>query len=140
MRIAVVAYLDPARQKMKQANFTDEGIATFASHFSEERVAPTSPRRASAGAEFVLAYCHWGREYTDRISRKQADYAQMVVDAGADYIFGSHSHCPQPYTVMTSKDGRRVPSCIRGGNFLSDITRSKPITDDTFVASSDSDT
>ena len=135
MRIAVVAYLDPARQKMKQANFTDEGIATFASHFSEDRVAADIAAARSAGAEFVLAYCHWGREYTDRISRKQADYAQMVVDAGADYIFGSHSHCPQPYTVMTSKDGRRVPVVYSGGNFLSDITRSKPITDDTFVAS-----
>ena len=72
MRIAVVAYLDPARQKMKQANFTDEGIATFASHFSEDRVAADIAAARSAGAEFVLAYCHWGREYTDRISQKQA--------------------------------------------------------------------
>lgn len=135
MRIAIVAYLDPARQKMKQANFTDEGIATFASHFSEERVRADIAAARDAGAEFVLAYCHWGREYTDRVSQKQAGYAQMVVDAGADYIFGSHSHCPQPYTVMQSQDGRRVPVVYSGGNFLSDITRSKPITDDTFVAS-----
>lgn len=135
MRIAVVAYLDPARQKMKQANFTDEGIATFASHFSEEKVRADIAAARRAGAEFVLAYCHWGREYTDRITQKQAGYAQMVVDAGADYVFGSHSHCPQPYTVMRSQDGRRVPVVYSGGNFLSDITRSKPITDDTFVAS-----
>ena len=135
MRIAVVAYLDPARQKMKQANFTDEGIATFASHFSEEHVSADIAAARRAGAEFVLAYCHWGREYTDQISPRQARYAQMVADAGADYIFGSHSHCPQPYTLVQSQDGRRVPVVYSGGNFLSDLTRYKPFTDDTFVAS-----
>ena len=135
MRIAVVAHLDPARQKMKQATFTAEGLETLASHFSEERVRADIASAREAGAEFVLAYCHWGREYTDLVSQKQADYAQMVVDAGADYVFGSHSHCPQPYTVLLSRDGRRVPVVYSGGNFLSDITRHKPITDDTFVSS-----
>jgi poly-gamma-glutamate synthesis protein (capsule biosynthesis protein) len=135
MRIAVVAHLDPARQKMKQANFTDEGLATFASPLAPDRVSADIAAAKAAGAEFVLAYCHWGREYTDQVSKRQADFAQMVVDAGADYVFGSHSHCPQPYSVLRSRDGRRVPVVYSGGNFLSDITRHKPITDDTFVAS-----
>lgn len=135
MRIAVVAHLDPARQKMKQANFTDEGLETFASPLAPDRVSADIAAAKAAGAEFVLAYCHWGREYTDQVSKRQADFAQMVVDAGADYVFGSHSHCPQPYTVLRSRDGRRVPVVYSGGNFLSDITRHKPITDDTFVAS-----
>lgn len=40
--------------------------------------------------------CHWGAEYTEKITARQARFAQMVADAGADYIYGSHSHCPQP--------------------------------------------
>src|SRR5699024_9309668 len=58
-----------------------------------------------------------------------------VADAGADYVFGSHSHCPQHYTVLITPDGRRVPVVYSGGNFVSHITRSKPITQDSFIAS-----
>ncbi|WP_019158030.1 CapA family protein [Brevibacterium senegalense] len=135
MRIGIVAHLDPARQKMKQANFTDEALATFANGLSAQRVEADIAAARAAGAEFVLAYCHWGREYTDRVTKRQADFAQTVADAGADYIFGSHSHCPQPYSVLRSRDGRRVPVVYSGGNFLSDINQYKPYTDDTFIAS-----
>lgn len=132
--IGVVSYLDGARQKMKQANFTDEGLAVIASHFDADRIEQDIAAARAAGAEFVLAYCHWGREYTDQITRRQENFARMVVDGGADYVFGSHSHCPQPYTIKTSKDGRSVPVVYSGGNLISDIGLKKPITQDAFVS------
>ncbi|WP_300343095.1 CapA family protein [Nesterenkonia sp.] len=131
--IAVVAYLDPARQKMKQVNLTPEGLQAVASRFEQERVEADIAAARQQGAEFVLAYAHWGSEYTERITRTQRRYAQMLVDAGADYVFGSHSHCPQRYERMRSSDGRDVPVVFSGGNFLSDIRRKKPITQDTFI-------
>lgn len=135
MTIGVVAYLDPNRQRMKKAHFTTEGLGAMASLFHSPRVSADIDAAKAAGAEFVLAYCHWGEEYTSTISQRQSQYAQMVADAGADYVFGSHSHCPQHYTVLTTPDGRRVPVVYSGGNFVSHITRHKPITQDSFIAS-----
>ncbi|QTV80575.1 CapA family protein [Microbacterium sp. NIBRBAC000506063] len=133
MRIAIVAYLDPARQRMKQLNFTSVGLSAMASPFDEEEIRADITAARNSGAEFVVACAHWGKEYTDEISSVQADYATMLVEAGADYVFGSHSHCPQRYTVLQSSDGRRVPVVYSGGNFLSDIQRKRPITQDTFI-------
>ncbi|PCC28142.1 hypothetical protein CIK76_12765 [Glutamicibacter sp. BW80] len=135
MRIALVAYLDPIRQKMKQHNFTAAGLAAAASLLDAEKVAADISLAKAAGAEFVLAYCHWGNEYTDTIAKRQVDFARMVANAGADYIFGSHSHCPQHYTTVRSSDGRIVPVVYSGGNFIADIQRKKPITQDSFIGS-----
>lgn len=135
IRIGVVAYLDPARQLMKQANFAPEAIQAMASHFDRERIEKDIAAARADGAEFILAYCHWGREFTHDISASQARYARMVADAGADYIFGSHSHNLQKYTVLTTQDGRDVPVVYSGGNFVSDITRRQPITRDSLISS-----
>ncbi len=135
IRIAVVAYMDPARQKMKQVNFTEEGLDALFSFFDETRISEDIAAARAAGAEFVIAYCHWGREYTAQITARQEAFARMVADAGADYIFGCHSHCPQPRTVILARDGRRVPCVYSGGNFLSDINIELPKTRDTLIAS-----
>lgn len=132
--IGIVSFVDGARQKMKQANFTNEGLATIAGQFSEERVRTDIAAAREAGAEFVLAYAHWGREYTDHITQRQQRFARLLVDGGADYVFGAHSHCPQPYTKLTSSDGRSVPVIYSGGNFVSDIGLARPITQDSFIA------
>lgn len=133
--IAVVAYLDPARQRMKQVNFTPEGIDAMASHFDQGRIEADISAARRQGAEFVIAYAHWGTEYTDRITPRQEIFANTLVEAGADYVFGSHSHCPQRYVKLQASDGRVVPVVYSGGNFLSDIRRKKPITQDTFIGS-----
>lgn len=135
MTIGVVAYLDPARQRMKKSSFTPEGIDAMTSLFEADRVRQDIAAAREAGAEFILAYCHWGAEYTEKITARQARFAQMVADAGADYIYGSHSHCPQPYTVLTAETGRQVPVVYSGGNFVAYIDRHHPITLDTFISS-----
>ncbi|SJM49287.1 CapA family protein [Microbacterium sp. JB110] len=132
--LAVVSFVDPARQRMKQAAFSDEGLAATVSHLERESAQRGIAAARAAGAEFVLAYAHWGREYTGVPTPRQERFARTVVDAGADFVFGSHSHCPQPYTVYRSVDNRSVPVVYSGGNFVSDMNRDKPITQDTFIA------
>lgn len=133
MRIAVVAYLDPLRQRMKQANFTAQGLNDMTSLFDEDNIRADIAAARSNGAEFILAYAHWGVEYTANIHKRQAAFAQLLADGGVDYIFGSHSHCPQPYVVTESSDGRQVPTLYSASNFLSDIQRHAPITSDSLI-------
>ena len=133
IRVGLLAYLDSARQMMKKANYTKTGLGIMFPYFDAERVAKDVADARAAGAEFVIANCHWGREYTPEVTERQRGFAQLVANAGVDYIVGAHSHCLQPYEVLTSSDGRRVPCVWSAGNFISDINLKPPITRDTLV-------
>lgn len=133
IKIALISYFDQARQAMKRANFTREGLKTLFSTFNEEQVANDINAAKEEGAEFVIAYCHCGREYTDKITNRQESFVKMVANNGADYIFGSHSHCLQPYSVIRTDDGRNVPVLYSGGNFFSDMSIKMPYVRDTLI-------
>jgi Bacterial capsule synthesis protein PGA_cap len=49
----------------------------------------------AAGADWVVAYVHWGDNYAP-INADQRRWAQMLVDAGYDLIVGSGPHIVQP--------------------------------------------
>lgn len=48
------------------------------------------------GADYIICMFHWGLEINYDPQQKQIDLAYALVDAGADLIYGSHSHCLQP--------------------------------------------
>ena len=50
---------------------------------------------ADANADFVLAYVHWGTEYSHELEEVQLQTGKEYLDAGADVIIGAHSHCLQ---------------------------------------------
>ncbi|QZY53119.1 CapA family protein [Leucobacter tenebrionis] len=133
IRIGVVAFLDGARQPMKRANFTPHGLDTLFPTFARQGVNEHIDAARAAGAEFIIAYAHWGKEYTTDLSPRQRQYAQMLADAGADYIVGAHSHCIQPFTLLKAAGGRTVPCLYSGGNFLCDMNIKPPITRDTLI-------
>lgn len=131
--IGIVSYFDQARQKMKRANYTAEGLEAIFSNFNEYQIIEDIQSAKADGAEFIIAYCHWGREYTNEITKRQESFAQMVADAGADFLLGSHSHCLQPYSVILSSDGREVPVLYSAGNFLSNMSIYMPYNRDAIL-------
>lgn len=133
IKIAIVAYLDGNRQLMKRANFTKEGRDIMFPVFNEERAIEDIKNARKDGAEFVISFCHWGREYTPELSSRQKKFALMVANAGADYLVGAHSHCLQPYEIIDTDDGRKVPCLYSAGNFLSTINYNPPITRDSLI-------
>ena len=48
------------------------------------------------GAEYVVCAFHWGKELVYTPFDSQTELAHRCIDAGADLIYGSHSHCLQP--------------------------------------------
>lgn len=50
----------------------------------------------SEGAEYIVCMFHWGSELKYRPKDSQVELAHACIDAGADLIYGSHSHCLQP--------------------------------------------
>ena len=53
-------------------------------------------RLRADGAEFVICAFHWGKELVYKPFDSQTELAHRCIDAGADLIYGSHSHCLQP--------------------------------------------
>lgn len=52
-------------------------------------------REAKERADIVIAYIHWGTEYSENLETAQTEGARALVDAGADVVFGAHPHCLQ---------------------------------------------
>lgn len=52
-------------------------------------------KEARKNADFVLAYVHWGTEYSFELEEVQLTTGKEYLDAGADVVIGAHSHCLQ---------------------------------------------
>ena len=53
-------------------------------------------RRADEGADLVFVSIHWGKELDTEPQPEDVERAQAMIDAGADGVFGHHSHRLQP--------------------------------------------
>jgi len=49
-----------------------------------------------AGAEFIIAALHFGDEGSYQVNADQKAQAHAAIDAGADFVYGSHPHTLQP--------------------------------------------
>lgn len=78
----------------------------------------------AAGAEVVIAFPHWGKEYVRTPDDSQKKYAKQLANAGVDIIIGSHSHMVQPMGYQTVDTGngssKQVFTMFSMGNFISD--------------------
>ena len=71
------------------------------------------------GAEYVICAFHWGQELYYTPNKAQIDLAHACIDAGADVIYGSHTHCLQP--IEKYGNGVILYSCgnwVFGGNTM----------------------
>ena len=52
-------------------------------------------KAAAAKSDYVIMYAHWGYENLSWYSDEQVDLARAFIDAGADFVVGSHPHVLQ---------------------------------------------
>ncbi len=69
-------------------------------------------KEADANADIVLACVHWGTEYSTVLEEVQLTTGKLYLDAGADAVIGSHSHCLQGMEIYDGK-----PIIYSLGNF-----------------------
>ncbi|KTD31560.1 capsule biosynthesis protein [Legionella maceachernii] len=67
----------------------------------------------------VIVTPHWGIEYQTKPNQLQRKFAQELAEAGALAILGSHPHCVQPFSWITTNTGRKVFVAYSLGNFVS---------------------
>lgn len=78
------------------------------------------------GAEFIIAYMHWGNEYQFEPNETQKSMAQRMCDMGIDVIIGGHPHVIQPMDVLVSADGSHKTFCAYSlGNHFTNQRRER---------------
>lgn len=65
--------------------------------------------------DWIIAYPHWGQEYSAQPSANQRDLARQFVDAGADLIVGAH-----PHVIQYKEIYKDTPIYYSLGNFVFD--------------------
>jgi hypothetical protein len=73
----------------------------------------------------VIVTPHWGVEYQTTPNKSQQKFAQELANVGAFAILGSHPHCVQPFTWLTTPAGKKVFVAYSLGNFISNQGRLK---------------
>lgn len=79
-------------------------------------------QEAKKNADTVIVYVHWGLERKEYPEEYQRNLGQRYVDAGADLVVGSHSHCLQGIEFYNG-----VPIVYSLGNFIFGETIEKTI-------------
>ena len=69
--------------------------------YAEDQAGPELIRKGvaavrAAGADFVIAALHFGDEGSYQVNAVQKQQAHAAIDAGADFVYGSHAHTLQP--------------------------------------------
>ena len=57
---------------------------------------------AADGADYIICAFHWGQELYYEPNAAQIDLAHACIDAGANFIYGSHTHCLQPIELYNN--------------------------------------
>jgi poly-gamma-glutamate synthesis protein (capsule biosynthesis protein) len=52
-------------------------------------------RKAAQKSDYVIAFVHWGTEYSTTLESAQVKQAKDYINAGADVVVGAHTHCLQ---------------------------------------------
>ena len=113
--VAVLAY--DAIYKPYHATASRVGSAAF----TIKNVSADVKKAREAGADVVIVFPHWGREYQYAPTSRQREQAHAIIDAGADMIIGNHAHYA---AAMEAYQGKPIWYAL--GNFVFDQTWSEP--------------
>lgn len=129
IKVALMSYSE--KFNGKDITLDEDVRETMINRYTKEAVERDVKDAKAMGAEYIIAYNHWGVEYTNDYNEKQAKSAEDMANAGVDFIIGSHPHALQTSEVINTKDNRHVPVVYSLGNFISH--QYKPVTKDNFI-------
>jgi len=107
--------------------YDESEIPPYAVNYIHEEKIQNDIARAREVSDVVLVALHWGTEYYAEADDYQRYYAQIIADAGADVILGSHPHVVGPLEWVEGASGNKTLVAFSLGNFLSHHDYPEPI-------------
>ncbi len=96
-----------------------EDKESYIVYLDELDVVEQQVKYAETVADVVVVSMHAGIEYSDDENDIQRNFAQNVVNWGADLVIGTHPHTLQPVEYVSNTEGKEVPVLYSLGNFVS---------------------
>lgn len=116
-RVAILSYGN-RYNGLDERHYTQAGKAEILNWFSKEKCLADVAYARQKGAEFIICYQHWGKDYDLVPNAQQTGILEELKECGIDYIVGSHTHCFQAHDVAVSEDGKKIPMMWSMGNFV----------------------
>lgn len=121
IKVAILAYTygtnQPQTNLYSVPNFLSRTSRAFTNQI--QQYVKEQVEAAKEGADFVIAACHWGTEFTYDLSISQTTFAKFLADQGVDLIIGNHPHNIQEVEIMEQPDGQKTYCFYSMGNFVS---------------------
>ena len=114
-KITILNYMDSnnfaeySYDVMPYANGSTPGYSAYDSADAQKQIAEHND------SDMIIAYLHFGNEYSNSPNEDQVKIAHELIDYGADVVLGSHPHVTQGIEVYKGK-----PVFYSLGNFIFD--------------------
>ncbi len=99
--------------------YDESEIPAYAINYMHEDRIRADIAAARELADVVIVAMHWGTENQFEPDETQRYYAQLIADAGADLILGSHPHVIGPLAWLEGAGGNKTLVAYSLGNFIS---------------------
>ena len=119
IKVGLLAYTEMIN-KQDQLGLSDDEIQDAINLMDKDRIVKDTAEAKENGADIIIAFMHWGVEYSQEPSAAQKEYAQFMAEQGVDIIIGSHPHVIQKSDRLETNDTFIVYSL---GNFISNQRR-----------------
>ena len=124
IKVGITAYTtEECGFNTKEEAWDENDVDVLLNYYSEEKAKQDILDMKNDGAEYCIAYMHWGIKNYFEPTDDQFKTAQELADMGYDYIAGSHPHTIQKYADISASDGRKVPCIFSMGDFSSHINQ-----------------
>lgn len=117
IRVAILSYSNYYNM-LDKWHLSQAGQDLWLNRYRKDKALRDIRHAKERGAEFVLCYIHWGDDYDEVPNEEQYAYLNELKDMDVDYIVGSHTHCLQSHSVVTGKNGKKIPLMFSMGNFV----------------------
>lgn len=114
-KITILNYMDSnnfaeySYEVMPYANGSSPGYSAYDSEDAQKQIAENND------SDLIIAYLHFGNEYSNSPNEDQVRIAHELIDYGADVVIGAHPHVTQGIEMYNGK-----PIFYSLGNFIFD--------------------
>ncbi len=116
IKIAFLAYTEMVNGL--ETTMTPTDLDAMINIIDETKISEDIAYAKSQNADIIIAYLHWGDEYSRVQAQRQEVLADKLFTEGVDIIFGSHPHVIQPAQKL-EYGGKTKFVAYSMGNFLS---------------------
>ena len=116
IKVAFMAYTEMVNGL--DSLLTAEELDSMVNIINETKMKEDVKYAKEQNADVIIAYMHWGNEYSRVESQNQDNVADMLFKEGVDIILGSHPHVIQPSKIL-DYNGKKKFVTYSMGNFIS---------------------